>query len=534
MKKKQWKAAIYLRLSKEDGSVDESSSIKNQREIIKDFISKNSDIKIVSERIDDGVSGVSFDRPSFNAMIEDVRDRVIDCIIVKDLSRFGRDHIEAGNYIENIFPILGVRFISITDTVDTINAKGPSDNMIIPFKNLINQTYSRDISIKSRSALDVKRKQGQFVGPFTSYGYRKSEKDKNKIVIDENVADNVREIFKMKLSGMSAEKIADYLNKMGELTPLDYKKVCGANYTVNFRTNSQTKWHAKTVLRILENPIYMGTLVQGKVGKVNYKVNIRKKKPKEEWVVVKNSHEAIIEQNMFETIQKALLLDTRTSPCNEKVYLLSGLLVCENCKQALKRKTIRSKVGTKYIYYSCTNCKGKNIKEEILLESLLKAIQSYITSWTSAEKLVSEMNSATFCKIRVKKMLERLEQTNKELEKNERYKKALYEQEVDRKLSDAEYKEYYKSYSLKEIELRHRISKIKEEIKEIQESQDESSLKLKSFKKYKNIETLDRIIILEFVEKIEVSEDKCIHITFRFKDELEKINSLINLQNEGV
>lgn len=532
MNEKTWRAAIYLRLSKEDGSTNESSSIKNQREIIKDFLAKNTDISIVSERIDDGVSGVSFDRPSFNAMIDDVRDRVIDCVIVKDLSRFGRDHIEAGNYIQNIFPFFKVRFIAINDGIDTENKSKNYDNIMIPFKNLINATYSKDISLKSRSALDVKRKQGQFVGPFVAYGYVKSKENKNKIIIDENVADYVREIFRLKLSGMSADKIASYLNELGILSPSEYKKSRGENYSINFNTSNKPKWHAKAVLRILENPLYIGTLVQGKVGKVNYKINKRSKRPEEEWIVFENSHEPIIEQETFESVKRIMLLDTRTAPEQNVVYYFSGLLHCADCGLSVKRKTINSKQGKKYVYYSCLNCKTKNIEENKLCETVLASLQVYIQTWVETQTIVASMEDSEFSKIRIKKLMQQISFLEKEISNKQNYKRSLYEAYIDGKIEEKDYEQFFNDYTTEEDLIRTRIENIKDEIRLISNSSDINSLYINSFKKYRNLEKLTRSAVVELIEDVVINQSNNITIIFRYQDELEKL--MMGMKSERV
>ncbi len=532
MIEKTWKAAIYLRLSKEDGNANESSSIKNQREIIKDFIAKNTDISIVSERIDDGVSGVSFDRPSFNAMIDDVRDRVIDCVIVKDLSRFGRDHLEAGNYIQNIFPFFKVRFIAINDGIDTNSKSKNYDNIMIPFKNLINATYSKDISLKSRSALDVKRKQGQFVGPFVAYGYVKSKDNKNRIIIDENVADYVREIFRLKLSGMSADKIASYLNEIGILSPSEYKKSRGENYSINFDTGEKPKWHAKAVLRILENPLYIGTLVQGKVGKINYKINKRSKRPEDEWIVFENSHEPIIEQETFETVKRIMLLDTRTPPKQNVVYYFSGLIHCADCGLSVKRKTISSKQGKKYVYYSCLNCKSKNIKETQLYETVLASLKIYIDTWVETQTTVERMEDAEFSKIRVKKLMKQIAFLENEIVTKQNYKRSLYEAHIDGKIDETDYEHFFSDYTAEENLMRTRIENIKDEIRLISNCSDVNSLYINSFKKNKNLENLTRSVVVELIEDIKINQSNNITIVFRYQDELEKL--LMGIRNEKV
>ena len=245
MKNKQFKkiyhAAIYVRLSKEDGDVAgaskaESNSISNQKELIRDFLKDKEDIVVVSERVDDGYSGSSFERPSFKLMMEDIKKGVVDCVVVKDLSRFGREYIDSGRYIERLFPALGVRFIAVNDGYDSLEGKDQSDEIIIPFKNLINDAYCRDISVKIRSHLEVKRKNGEFIGSFAPYGYQKDEGCRNRLVIDPVAAGIVRDIFRMKLHGMSQDAIAGRLNETGVLSPMEYKSASGSNYRTGFKT----------------------------------------------------------------------------------------------------------------------------------------------------------------------------------------------------------------------------------------------------------------------------------------------------------
>ena len=225
---KIYHAAIYVRLSKEDGDISssaklESNSISNQKALILDFLKDKKDIEVVSVRVDDGYSGSNFERPAFQAMLEDIRRGIVDCIVVKDLSRFGREYIDSGKYIERLFPALGVRFIAINDNYDSLKGKNQADEIIIPFKNLINDAYCRDISIKIRSNLEIKRKKGECVTPFVAFGYRKTKTDKHKLEIDPSAGSVVQDIFKMKLQGMSQDAIANRLNELGILSPFEYK-----------------------------------------------------------------------------------------------------------------------------------------------------------------------------------------------------------------------------------------------------------------------------------------------------------------------
>ena len=225
------RAAAYLRLSIEDGDKAESNSIGNQRELIRDFAAERPGLHLVEEYADDGYTGTNFERPGFKRMMEDIKSGKINCIIVKDLSRLGRNYIEMGKYLEQIFPMMGIRFIAINDNYDNANTESSdSDSIVVPFKNLLNDSYCRDISIKVRSQLDMKRRKGEFIGGYAIYGYCKDERNKNRLVVDEYAADIVRSIYRRKLEGMSAQAIAEQLNSENVLAPSEYKRLCGLNY----------------------------------------------------------------------------------------------------------------------------------------------------------------------------------------------------------------------------------------------------------------------------------------------------------------
>ena len=233
---KKYKVSMYLRISCEDSNKKESESITNQKSMIQTFIDEREDLELVSIKIDDGYSGGNFERPAFKELMEEVKSKKVDCIIVKDFSRFGRNFIEVGKYIEEIFPFLEVRFISINDGYDSIN-NNSEQSLIVPFKNLINDAYLRDISIKIRTQLDSKRKNGEFIGSFAPYGYLKDPKNKNKLIIDDYASKIVQEIFEMKLEGYTHTKIAEKLNNRGVLSPMEYKKHIGLNFKSGFKTN---------------------------------------------------------------------------------------------------------------------------------------------------------------------------------------------------------------------------------------------------------------------------------------------------------
>ncbi len=242
MAAKLWNVALYARLSSEDGDKAESNSIVSKKEMIRDYVSKHTDMRIVREYADDGYSGVNFDRPSFKEMMQDIKKHKVNCVICKDLSRFGRNYVDAGRYLEKISPFLGVRFIAINDNYDSNGEKSQQDTLIVPFKNLINDAYCRDISVKTRSQLDIKRKTGDFIGAFTTFGYKKDSADKNKLVIDEDAALIVEFIFQKRIDGMCNSKIAEKLNALGVPSPMEYKISNGMNYYTGFRTNERAYW----------------------------------------------------------------------------------------------------------------------------------------------------------------------------------------------------------------------------------------------------------------------------------------------------
>ncbi len=352
-------AEAYYRLSREDGDKIESDSISNQRALIQEFLAMHPNISLYKEQVDDGYSGIRFDRPAFQEMLVDIQSGVVNCILVKDLSRLGRDYIETGRYIEKIFPSLGVRFIAVTDGIDTAYSDNRFDDLLIPFKNLMNEAYCRDISIKIRSHLDIKRKTGQFIGSFAPFGYKKSCEDKNHLEIDTDSADIVKKIFRWRLEGMSSLRIAQRLNEDNILTPMHYKLQKNENYTSGFRKKEKLLWHANSVNVILKNECYTGVLLQGKTFSPSYKIQKRMKCAESRWFRYENSHSAIISREDFLAVNASFAQDTRVSPAMETLHLFSGFAVCAYCQGTMTRKIIPAN-GKKYSYLTCVEHKNKN------------------------------------------------------------------------------------------------------------------------------------------------------------------------------
>lgn len=530
---KIYKAAIYVRLSKEDGDVSdaskaESNSISNQKELIKDFLKDKQDIVIVSERVDDGYSGVNFERPAFQLMLEDIKQGKVDCVVVKDLSRFGRNYIESGRYIEKIFPMLGVRFIAINDNYDSLTGKSQTDEIVIPFKNLINDAYCRDISIKIRSHLDVKRRKGEFIGSFTIYGYAKDEHDHNKIVIDEYAAGVVRDIYQWKISGMSQQRIADKLNDMGVLSPAEYKKSCGIKYSANLKTKKQAIWSAVAITRILTNESYTGTLIQGKVTTPNYKVKKTVIKDEEDWVVIPNAFEAIITKEQFDMVQEILKKDTRVAPDKKSVYLFSGIAVCGDCGRQMSRK-VSTVSGKKYVYYMCSAnkkegvCSSHRIREDELEKAVVTYLNSYIDELENIQHFLEFIDKLPHQEVNVKRLNMRIVQLEEDAQKYEKLKVSVYEDLKDELISKEEYISMKQEFENRRRAALDSIAQIKIEIETLASRNGKHHEWIESFIANKGIEKLERNVVVELIDYIKIYEDKRIEIVFRYADNYKEI-----------
>lgn len=467
----EYKAAIYLRISKEDGSV-ESNSIANQRELIKEFLKTKDDISICFEKIDDGYSGANFQRPGFMEMLDEIKEGKITCVIVKDLSRFGRNYIEAGRYIEKIFPFLGVRFIAINDNYDSKYINVGIGEILIPFKNLVNDAYCKDLSIKIRSQLNIKRKKGEFVGAFPTYGYKKSDKNKNKLIIDEYPAEVVKDIFRWKIQGLSHKKIADRLNLYGILSPMEYKNYKGLAYKTSFKENPKAIWSSMAVARILKNDIYIGNLIQGKEANQNYRTKKKKSIPEEDWIRVVGVHKPIISTEIFSLTRKLMKMDIRRTNADKGFF--SGLLRCSQCKANMIRKDVSYK------------CKDNSIREEQLNTAVFTLFNTYL-------QLIQLPQTQKKCS---KKIERYAEDKRHELQQYKIRKQEVQEDRLNNLISEEEYfmlNEFYE--------------------KRIKDAKD--SLEFLEHKK-QNIEVeaaeLERGIVVFFIDSILIHEDNRIEL----------------------
>lgn len=505
--KRIYRAAIYVRLSKEDGDLDdvrkaESNSISNQKSLILNYLKDKEDIEIVSIREDDGYSGATFDRPAFKLMMQDVKDGIIDCIVVKDLSRFAREYIDAGRYIERMFPAMGIRFIAINDAYDSADTQAQGNEIIIPFKNLINDAYCRDISIKIRSHLETKRQNGEFVGNYCVYGYKKSEIDHNVIVPDEYAGHVVQDIFCWIKNGMSLDAISDKLNVLGILSPMAYKLSNGENYKTAFQKKDELLWTPVAVRRIATNIIYTGTLVQGKITTPNHKVKTKILKPQEKWAVSHNNHEALVSLRTFQIVQRLLSVDMRMAPGKDSIYLLSGIAVCADCGALMTRK-VSTVNGKKYVYYMCSNnkknkkCSSHRIKEADLESRVFDTLRDMTAILLDADEVIKEAGNSANFRIDQKKTKERVSAKEKEITKYNQMLVSLYEDYRDGIVDKSDFAIIKESFEVKRAEAEKAIDRLQKEAENIAAGIERDTEWLEEHRKWKTMPSLTRNVVVK-------------------------------------
>ena len=532
-------AAVYLRLSKEDEDLreikdkKESNSIANQKALILKTLESMPDVTLYDIYIDDGFTGLNFERPNFQRMCEDIYNGRVNMVIVKDLSRLGRDYIDSGRYVKKIFPSYHVRFVSVLDHFDSLTATQSDVNLLIPVKNFVNDNYSRDISGKVRSHQEVMRENGLYIGSHVAYGYKKLETDRNRIIPDEYAADIVRKIFDWKLKGLSSASIADKLNELGVAAPSEYKRQLGGNYKSGFQKNRKAKWSAVAINRILRNKIYIGVLEQGKREKVNYKLNKVVEKPETEWAVKENTHEAIISKADFENVAKLLNLDTRKSPEEETLFMLSGLMFCGECGRSMVRRCNRYK-DKQSVYYICATynkgkgCSRHSIGQSVVEDILLDAIKRHIEHVARLDELLSTIRDREVNYDDIVANDREILAKYKELDQCKKVEMSLHRDLAAGIISIKEYEQFKNNFAHKSAEIEETIRKLQQEIETVFEEGLFADEWIDTFTKTGNITSLDRSIVLSLVEKITIHEENRIEITFKYQDEYETLCRIIS------
>lgn len=397
-----WRLGEYIRLSKEDAQKakkgDDSNSVINQGRLLDDYYNRHIDeFESAEKYIDDGCTGTDTDRENFQRLLADIYARKINCVIVKDLSRLSRNYTDAGTLIENLFVQMNVRFISLAEGVDSYKNPDSVSNIIVPITNVMNDQYCYQTSKKIRQVFDYKKRNGEFIGSYAPYGYIKDPNDKHALLVDEEAAEVVKQIFSMFVSGMTVRAIVNHLNDHGVLCPSLYKQSQGLKYHC---PNGQARpmWSTITVSSMLKNPVYVGDMAQGRHRVKSYKIHKLAPVPEEQWIVVQNTHEPIIDRETFAKAKDLLKRDTRTAPKQKQLYLFSGFLRCADCGRAMSR--IASK--DLYVYYQCGTykslskkaCTMHSIKSTKLEAATLYAIQQQVHLAVNYSAIIAQINAA--------------------------------------------------------------------------------------------------------------------------------------------
>lgn len=543
----EWKIGIYIRLSKEDlRNNDESESVTNQRKINLEFVEEkfcNEKYIIYDIYVDDGRSGTTEDtRPDFQRLSKDIREGNVNCVVCKTLARAFRNYADQGKFLEQYLPTYSCRFIAFGNPyVDTFANPDCTQNMEIPINGLMNDRYAARTSEDVRKTFRTKRNNGEFIGAFAPFGYLKNPENKNALIIDEEAAEIVTEIFEKYLAGMSKLSIVRYLNDYSILCPTEYKqKRLGLKYQ-NPHSDPTKKplWSEKTVGEILKNQMYCGDMVQGRYRLKSYKVHIQEKVPEEEWFIKENTHEPIIDRETFDKVQRLLQKDTRTSPKNDTLYLFSGFLRCADCERAMIRSEVKN-----HVYYYCSTykrrskkaCTKHSIQHNRLEAAVLYAIQQYVYLAIDYTQTIEQINRAPIIKSQDKKLLEAISKKERELAKVIRYKQAVYQDWKDNEISQNDYRLMREDYETQEKEITTTIRKLQNERAEQENGVDTENPFLVAFRKYENITTLSRDILIDLVDSITVYEGGNISIVLRFADELRRVQDFIevNTHSEAV
>lgn len=527
-----WIIAIYVRLSKEDGN-DESKSITNQKKMLMNYVEEHFPGCKYYFYIDDGLSGSSDDRPGFQKMIEDINNHKINCVIVKDLSRAFRNKENQAYYLEKVFPLNDIRFISLDlPFIDTYENPSSVSGLVPSVYSFVNEDFCAQTSIKIRNSFDEKRSRGEFIGAFATYGFIKQwESDHNTLIIDEEVAQNIRNIFTWYLDGESKTGIAKKLNALGVPSPSAYKKMKGENYS-NPHIIGTALWSYNTINTILNNEMYIGNMVQKKSTSLNYKLTKQKKVDEQDWIIKENAISPIISEDIFDKVQELQKKDRRISPNQpNKHYLFSGLLRCADCKKAMRRKESKN-----HVYYSCrtnseqskTACTRHSIREDFLKQQVLETIKQQVNVALTLNNIIDEIKNAPSKNNESERLNNQL--LSIQTEKNKRLKitSDLY-YDLKSELISREQFSFINTKAVQELsEIEKQEEYVLKEIEKFKKGVDSENPFISHFIKYENIYDLEHSLLIELIDCIYVHEDKSLTIDFNYKDSYELVLDYIS------
>lgn len=521
--------AIYMRLSQDDGNPDaESNSIVNQRHLLYSYVEKNFDDYELLEFQDDGYTGANFSRPGVSKLLEKVRNGEVDCIIVKDLSRFSRDYIEIGAYLEQIFPFAGVRFIAVNDSYDSERFKGDVAVLDTSFKNLMNDLYCKDISVKVKSALKMKKENGIYANGSCTFGYRKDPKDRHKLLIDKEEADIVRRIFQMTLDGISSHKIAQTFNAEGVKTPIEYKMERGiATMTPK---GKRFEWSGSAICQMLRNATYAGDLVYDKYETPEVS-GTSKLKPRSEWKVFRNHHEAIIDRDTFEYIQKSRGVK---KVAKHERHPLIGKMECGYCHKSLKIEHTKNPYffcGNKYVtqYEGCVDRINVQFLEEYLLFRFQEEAERQADLYTVCIEVKNRMGQE------LEVLYEQKRREDEKLKDLQTAQTSIYEQYVFKEKSRADYIEEKREFEKQEAHCRDLLDALEKRIGTLRERVSKSGTDVYEYLQNHSFTQLTREVVDKFVKRIVVYDERNLEVEWNFAEELpEKVREyqIAHLQHQ--
>jgi len=509
VKQPSYNATGYCRLSSEDDLSGESSSIATQRELITQYC-KEHGISICDYYVDDGYSGTNFQRPSFERMLGDIDSGRVNLVITKDLSRFGRDNIQSGYYIERVFARKNVRYIAVDDGIDTLQN---SNDILMPIKNVLNDMYARDISRKTRAAFNAKAKSGQFIGSRAPFGYRKSPEDKHKLIVDEPAAEVIRKIFDLAVQGYGYNRIAKALRAENILNPQAYFNQNNPDFYPSDYWKRPFDWHTTSVRALLNNMAYLGHIVFGKERITTINAKNGTKMPEDEWIIVRDTHEAIISQEQWDAAHE-MLRSRKRENSNGEVQMFAGLLYCPDCGSALSyhgRKASKPNGGEysclKYKTHGKAFCSSHYIRYDALYQIVLTEIRR-------------QARQAAHCEAQFRKRLQEIDgekskaqmaKARKQLEANEaraddldHIMTSLYEDKALGRLSQERFGSMMGKYEVEQKTLLEQVNALREGIARTEEQRDNTARFVEYIRQYTDLQSLDAPILNQLIQRIEV------------------------------
>ncbi|KNY27699.1 MULTISPECIES: recombinase family protein [Clostridia] len=544
---KVFKTGLYVRLSIEDvRDRKDSDSIENQTYLLKQFVEERPFLQIYSIYTDNGEKGTNFDRPEFNRLMDDVKAGRVNCIVVKDLSRFGRDYLETGNYLEKIFPFLGVRFISINDNYDSFNPENSNEGLIISLKNLLNDVYTKDISKKIISTFRERQSKGEFLGAHVPYGYSRPDDGTYKLVVDEEAALVIRQIYQWKVEGLSDTAIARRLNDMGIPSPSKYKYLKGEWKNARYNNNI---WQRQAIKAITENEVYLGHKIYGKIQASLYEGKRKSRVPRDEWTIIENDHEPIIDQETFDIVHARRLEVYKefTERLEQNKHfentenIFKDIAICGDCKCKLVRRR-RIKNDELYYYFSCTTyetnsgykCTRKHIVETDMIKAVYAAIRSQIDMVASVDDILRKVNSDASYENRKDNLANEIRKVKAQIERLPSLRSSLYDDYIEQLLTEQEYLYAKIKYEKDEVALKDRLNELLLQQKKYDQTYSYENQWLSSFRAFRDEKELTKEMVAALIETVELYADRSIQINFKFKDEYEELLDYLNTIEDEV